>query len=179
MVSTFGTYFPSGLTFLTFNYTSPLLWALGAARRVEIIQHVGTLVQNHAAMLWSLQHIRIMGIDTQWQKKQLHHNWRGAIFPMQIGAFLKRQTKNTVMGGWGVTLNKTRLRDRPAICIWPDRGERQLCVWCHSSESHQSRTGPNTSESRTHNCLPLKKHRWDFKNRASLSLERRKLSWDV
>lgn len=56
--------------------------------------------------------------------------------------------------------------DRPAFGIWPDRGERQLCVWCHSSESHQSHTGWNTSVSRTHNCLPLKKHRTDFKNRA-------------
>lgn len=44
--------------------------------------------------------------------------------------------------------------DRPAFGIWPDRGERQLCVWCHSSESHQSHTGWNTSVSRTHNCLP-------------------------
>lgn len=79
-------------------------------------------------------------------------------------------------------LLKTRLRgsDRPAFCIWRDRGEPQLCVWCHSSEFHQSRTGPNTSESRTHNCLPpLKKHRWDFRNRASLGSERRKLFWDV
>lgn len=46
--------FSLGLTLLTFTYTSALLWTewgLWAARRVEIIKHIGTLVQNHAAML--------------------------------------------------------------------------------------------------------------------------------
>lgn len=112
-------------------------------------------------------------------EKQLH-NWADAISLMQIGAFLKKVKHGS---GYGWMRRDVKIKnkasnhwDTPAVCIWPDRGERQLCVWCHSSESHQSRTGPNTSESRTHNCFPLKKHRWDFKNRISLSSERRENS---
>lgn len=119
-----------------------------------------------------------MGINTQWREttSQLswchfsHANW--CIFKkVKHGSgygWMRRDVKikNKASNHW----------DTPAVCIWPDRGERQLCVWCHSSESHQSRTGPNTSESRTHNCFPLKKHRWDFKNMISLSSERRENS---
>lgn len=93
---TFGTCFLNGLALLTFTYTPPLMWlsaverGWGLTTRVENLKHTGTLVQNHATKLWSLQNITIMGINTP-QKKQLH-SWAGAISPMQIGALKK--TKN-------------------------------------------------------------------------------------
>lgn len=97
-----------------------------------------TLVQNHAAMLWSLKHIRIMWIKTRWQKtSQLSH------CSMQIWCIFKKRHGHGWGGAW-LKLAPSH-RDRPAFCIWPSRGERQLCVWCHSLESHQSHTGRNTS----------------------------------
>lgn len=108
--------------------------------------------------------------------KQLH-NWGTPFLPcnwcIPKKTKQKKHKKPPYRYGWmrgNLKIKKYhRARDRPAFCIWPDQGERQLCVWCHSSESHQSHTGRDTSESRTHNCLPLKKHSWDLKNRTSLS----------
>ncbi len=153
----------SGLALLTF--TSPPLRIesrLRAVWQVEIIRHIRTLVQNHAAMLWSLQHQNHENHNTMTRNSFttgltlfFHANW----------CILGKNKK--VMGGSDMT-GKTKKQatelDRPAFCIWPDRVERLLCVWFHSSESHQSHTGRNTSESRTHNCPPLKKHKSNFKN---------------
>lgn len=118
-------------------------------------------VKNHAGMLWSLQHVRLMGTNG---KNKFTTTMLVTFLPWKDALIFFKRT-NRIMVSGPKTMAASR-SDRPAFGIWPDRGERQLCVWCHSSESHQSHTGWNTSVSRTHNCLPLKKHRTDFKNRA-------------
>lgn len=134
--STYRTYSPSGL--LTFTYMSNLLWTegeLGAARWVEIIQHIRTPVQNHATMLWSLQHIRIMGINTQWQKKKLH-NWGDAISPHANWCIFKTNKKNTAMGWRGRDVKKNKQKKqgtepRKQTCnlhLTRSRGTTAVCV---------------------------------------------------
>lgn len=111
------------------------------------------------------------------------HDVTNTIFPMQFGAVFPHKHKKLVMGGWGEARRKKlngapSHEDRPAFCIWPDRGAPLLCVWCHSSESHQSHTGWNTSVSRTHNCLPLRKYIWNFKNMAFTRIARGEIHLD-
>lgn len=106
------------------------------------------------AYLWSLCHNH----TNQCMNTTSQHT----ITPMQFSAFF-------IKTGWGdaggtVLKRKTRGKHRPAIGIWPDQGELQPYVWCHSSESHQSHTRRNTSVSQTHNCLPLRKHSGQFNN---------------
>lgn len=111
------------------------------------------------------------------------HFTRMGLSPIVPCILVKKKTQKTktrlwVDETWHWPKTALNWRNRPAFCIWPDRGGQQLCVWYHSSEFHQSHTGRNTSESRTHNCLPLKKHRWDFKKRPCLSFDRNiTLSW--
>lgn len=107
------------------------------------------------AYQWSLYWVTITRISG-WT--ELHNK----ITSMQFGAFSPNGTGRC--GRDSFKPKQTSGKDRPAIGIWPDRGEPQPCVWCHSSESHQSHTRWNTSVSQTHNCLPLRKHSGKFTN---------------